>query len=191
MFFFFKLAFTIYWGFPQLNDLPAMQKTGDTGSILGSGRSPGKGNGNPLQYSCPGKFQGQGSLVGYSQWGRKRSDTIERLSMTLLFIQKATSFDIHSLSQSGSTYSFYFIFHCSPTLLTPCSTHTQPQHFPNMSTIFIIPCFCSCKGLVPSPNDTLAFKPSPNVTLSAKAAPNFSLKKKGESVSCSVVSNSL
>ena len=25
---------------------------GDTGSILGSGRSPGEGHGNPLQYSC-------------------------------------------------------------------------------------------------------------------------------------------
>ena len=25
---------------------------GDTGSISGSGRSPGEGNGNPLQYSC-------------------------------------------------------------------------------------------------------------------------------------------
>ena len=24
----------------------------DTDSILGSGRSPGEGNGNPLQYSC-------------------------------------------------------------------------------------------------------------------------------------------
>ena len=26
--------------------------TGDTGSIPGSGRSPGEGHGNPLQYSC-------------------------------------------------------------------------------------------------------------------------------------------
>ena len=26
--------------------------TGDAGSIPGSGRSPGEGNGNPLQYSC-------------------------------------------------------------------------------------------------------------------------------------------
>ena len=26
--------------------------TGDAGSILGPGRSPGEGNGNPLQYSC-------------------------------------------------------------------------------------------------------------------------------------------
>ena len=25
----------------------------DVGSIPGSGRSPGEGNGNPLQYSCP------------------------------------------------------------------------------------------------------------------------------------------
>ena len=25
---------------------------GDTGSIPGSGRSPGEGNGSPLQYSC-------------------------------------------------------------------------------------------------------------------------------------------
>ena len=26
--------------------------TGDAGLILGSGRSPGGGNGNPVQYSC-------------------------------------------------------------------------------------------------------------------------------------------
>ena len=26
--------------------------TGDVGSIPGSGRSPGEGNGNPLQYCC-------------------------------------------------------------------------------------------------------------------------------------------
>ena len=35
----------------------------DLGSIPGSGRSPGGGNGNPLQYSCLGKSHGQGSLV--------------------------------------------------------------------------------------------------------------------------------
>ena len=27
---------------------------GDVGLIPGSGRSPGEGNGSPLQYSCPG-----------------------------------------------------------------------------------------------------------------------------------------
>ena len=30
--------------------------TGDMGSIPGSGRSPGVGNGNPLQDSCLGNF---------------------------------------------------------------------------------------------------------------------------------------
>ena len=29
---------------------------GDLGSIPGSGRSPGEGNGNPLQYSCLGNL---------------------------------------------------------------------------------------------------------------------------------------
>ena len=35
----------------SVKNLPEMQKT-DPGSIPGSGRSPGEGNGNPLQYSC-------------------------------------------------------------------------------------------------------------------------------------------
>ena len=33
-----------------VKNLPTMQE--DPGSIPGSGRSPGEGNGNPLQYSC-------------------------------------------------------------------------------------------------------------------------------------------
>ena len=40
-------------GFPGgsvVKNLPA--NVGDTGLIPGSGRSPGGGNGNPLQYSC-------------------------------------------------------------------------------------------------------------------------------------------
>ena len=39
---------------------------GDPGSIPGSGRSLGEGNGNPLQYSCLEKSHGQRSLAGYS-----------------------------------------------------------------------------------------------------------------------------
>ena len=35
---------------------------GDTGSIPGSGRSPGEGNGNPLQYSCLGNSMDRGAL---------------------------------------------------------------------------------------------------------------------------------
>ena len=37
----------------RLKRLPASAcNAGDLGSILGSGRSPGEGNGNPFQYSC-------------------------------------------------------------------------------------------------------------------------------------------
>ena len=39
----------------------------DPGSILGSGRSPGGGHGNPLQYSCLKNPHGQRSLAGYMQ----------------------------------------------------------------------------------------------------------------------------
>ena len=40
---------------------------GDPGSIPGSGRSPGEGNGNPLQYSClENPMDGGACLVGYS-----------------------------------------------------------------------------------------------------------------------------
>jgi len=35
--------------------------SGDVGSIPGSGRSPGEGNGNPLQYSCLRNLMGRGA----------------------------------------------------------------------------------------------------------------------------------
>ena len=50
---------------------------GDLGLIPGSGRSPGEGNGNPLQYSCLEKSHGRRNLVGYSPWGCKELDTTE------------------------------------------------------------------------------------------------------------------
>ena len=51
--------------------------TRDAGSVSGLGRSPGVGNGNPLQYSCLENPHGQRSLVGYSPLGLKESDTTE------------------------------------------------------------------------------------------------------------------
>ena len=47
------------------------------GLIPGSGRSPGGGHGNPLQYSCLENLHGQRSLTGYSSWDHKESDTAE------------------------------------------------------------------------------------------------------------------
>ena len=43
----------------------------DPGSIPGSGRAPGEGNGNPTPVFLPGKSHGQRSLAGYSSWGPK------------------------------------------------------------------------------------------------------------------------
>ena len=50
---------------------------GDLGSIPGLGRSPGEGNGTPLQYSCLEKSHGWRSLVGCSPWGPKELDMTE------------------------------------------------------------------------------------------------------------------
>ena len=46
---------------------------GHLGSIPGLGRSPGGGNGNPLQYSCLENPHGERSLMVYSSWGHKES----------------------------------------------------------------------------------------------------------------------
>ena len=41
------------WGFPHSSiSKESACSAGDLGSIPGSGRSPGEGNGSPFQYSC-------------------------------------------------------------------------------------------------------------------------------------------
>ena len=52
-------------------------KAGDPGSVPGSGRSPGGGNGSPTLAFWPGESHGQRSLAGYSSWGHKELDTTE------------------------------------------------------------------------------------------------------------------
>ena len=66
---------------------------GDLGSVSGSGRSPGEGNGNPLQYSC---------LENSMDWratlhGVEKSQT--RLSDFTL------TFHFHALEQEMATHS--------------------------------------------------------------------------------------
>ena len=68
-------------GFPGDSDgEESACNVGDLGSIPGSGRFPGEGNGYPLQYSCLG-IHGQRSLAGYSPWDHKESDTTEQLTV--------------------------------------------------------------------------------------------------------------
>ena len=58
-----------------LDSKASAYKAGDLGSIPGSERSPGEGNGQPTPVFLPGKSHGQRSLVGYSPWDHKESDT--------------------------------------------------------------------------------------------------------------------
>ena len=52
---------------------------GDLGSIPGSGRVPGVGNGNPLQYSCLESPMDRGAwLATVQRKGHKDLDTIKR-----------------------------------------------------------------------------------------------------------------
>ena len=70
----------------------------DPGSIPGSGRSPGEGNGNPLQYSWLTNPHGQRSLMGYSPWDSKQSDTTEQLFIYIYL----SIFYIYDLSFCGT-----------------------------------------------------------------------------------------
>ena len=55
------------------DDKASACNAGDPGLIPGSGRSPGEGNGNPLQYSCLKNFMDcrLRSLIGDSPWTRR------------------------------------------------------------------------------------------------------------------------
>ena len=48
---------------------------GDVGSIPGSERPPGEGNGNPLQYSCLGNHMDRGAWWAVVHGVAKESDT--------------------------------------------------------------------------------------------------------------------
>ena len=51
--------------------------TGDPGLIRGSGRSPGEGNGNPLQYSCL-----ENSMDGGAWWATVHGVTKSRTPLS-------------------------------------------------------------------------------------------------------------
>ena len=68
---------------------------GDLGSIPGSGRSPGEGNGQSIPVLLPGKSHGQRSLVGYSPWGHKELDTTELLHFHFHFVSGESTKDMN------------------------------------------------------------------------------------------------
>ena len=60
---------------------------GDPDSIPESGRSPGEGNDNPLQYPCLGNSMDRGAWWT-TVHGVKELDTAERLTLSLFFPEK-------------------------------------------------------------------------------------------------------
>ena len=71
------------WGFllaRMLKNLPAVQET--QFQPLGP-EDPLEKRMVPTPGFLPGEFHGQRSLVGYHPWGRRESDTVERLTLSL------------------------------------------------------------------------------------------------------------
>ena len=79
------------YGFPAGSvHLQCRRLAGDKGLIPGSGRSPGAGNGNPLQYSCLGNPMDRGSwqatVYGVAKsWTRLRMHTHPEAHMYMKF----------------------------------------------------------------------------------------------------------
>ena len=68
-------------GFPgrsAVKNLPT--NVGDVGSVPGSGRSPGKGNGNLLQYSCLGNPMDRGAWRATAHGVTKSQTQLKRLT---------------------------------------------------------------------------------------------------------------
>ena len=72
---------------------------GDAGLIPGSGRPPGEGNGNSLQYSFLGESQGQRNMGGYSWWGRRESDMPGNPGTTYCYTIESQVQDPHLVAQ--------------------------------------------------------------------------------------------
>ena len=62
-------------GFPHSSvDKESACNAGDLGSIPGLGRSPGEGDGNPLQYSCLENPMDRGAWQALQSIGSQESD---------------------------------------------------------------------------------------------------------------------
>ena len=64
-----------------------LANAGDPGSIPGTGRSLGEGNGNPLQYSCLGNPTDRGAWWTTVLGVTKELDTTECLTLSLLILE--------------------------------------------------------------------------------------------------------
>ena len=93
-----------------LKDPPVNAK--DVGLIPGSGKSPGRGNGNPLQYSCLENPHGQKSLVGLQPMGSQSGTWLVTKQQGIYsfsgYGQQAAGPSSHALLSSQAPFS-----HCT------------------------------------------------------------------------------
>ena len=124
-----RLPTPVFLGFPGGSDGKGSTcSAGDLDSIPGLGRFPGGGHGNPLQYSCLENRHGQRSLVGYSPWGCKESDTTERRTLS------------RSLSAGRATWSRALFISplCLSMQLTSLSSCCVPRYHTGPNNIAVI-----------------------------------------------------
>ena len=75
--------------------------TRDSGSIPGSGRSPGEGHGNPLQYTCLEHLIDRGACQAIVHGVAKSKTRLKRLSTLAPFCNYFLSFVSNDPSNKG------------------------------------------------------------------------------------------
>ena len=71
------------------------------GSILGSGKTPGGGNGNPLQYSCLGNYTVRGVWRATVHGARTESDRLRERTLTTRREERRECWVFHSSANRG------------------------------------------------------------------------------------------
>ena len=129
------------WGFPSgSGGKESACSVGDQGLIPGSGRYPGEGNGNPLQYSCLDSSMDRGAWQATVQFSSVRSLSRVRLFATPRIAARLASLTI-TISRSSLKLtsiesvmpSSHLIICCPLLLLLPILP--SPESFP-MSQLF-------------------------------------------------------
>ena len=105
---FASVSGVVFGSFPGgSNSKASVYNAGDPGLIPGLGRSPGEGNGSPLQDYCLENPMDRGAW--YRPWGRKESDTTEQLHFTSLRSQAACR---HKPYLTGSSLLEIKVYFC-------------------------------------------------------------------------------
>ena len=91
--FFFYFKHSLFRGFPGGSvGKESTCSVGDPGSIPGFGKIPWRRKWQPTPVFLPGESHGQRSLAGSNPWGRKESDTTERLDQPVFIWPCRVSF---------------------------------------------------------------------------------------------------